>query len=295
MILRILPFVVILIIFIFGAVLYKKSFSYAGSLKFSIDVTKRSLTKYTEWFRKEFTNTQADYLFKQAGIKMPAFLYQLIRYPIFLLWLTYMGYERLSKGTNVNLLVALWILTFIATMPCQKLIGVKSPFYIVIDKVSKRIKEKSNIEIYRCLSQLKNIAISMSDKALSAEYIIREITKYTKVTKPYFQRLLGFWCEGRQKEGQEYFSNSIGTEAAKSLVSLLTKLDYIPPDKFISQIELFQNQVEEDRKTAVKVSRQAQGNFVFGLALAAGISICLNFLAVVVGIDGYDVLKQLVF
>lgn len=295
MILRIFPLVVILMIFIIGAVLYKKSFRYEAGLKFSIDVTRRSLTKYAEWFRNEFTNTNADYLLRQAGIKIPAFLYQLIRYPIFLSWLAYIGYERLSKGINVNLLVVFWILAFIATMPCQKLLGVKSPFNFVIEKISKRKKEKSNVEIYRCLSQLKNIAISISNKTLSAEYIIREINKFTKVTKPHFQRLLWFWCEGRQEEGQEYFSNSIGTEAAKSLASLLAKLDYIPPDKFISQIELFQNQVEEDRKTAVKVSREAQGNFVFGLALAAGFSICLNFLAVVVGIDGFDVLKQLLF
>lgn len=295
MILTIFPLVIILIIFIIGAVLYKKSFSYDSSLKFSIDVTKRSLTQYTEWFRKEFTNTQADYLLKQAGIRMPAFLYQLIRYSILLSWLAYLGYERLSKGMNVNLQVVLWILMFISTMPCQKLLKIKSPFYFVVEKISKRKKEKSNVEIYRCLSQLKNIAISMSSKALSAEYIIREITKYTKTTKPHFQRLLGFWCEGRQKEGQEYFSNSIGTEVAKSLVSLLTKLDYISPNMFISQIELFQNQVEEDRKTAVNISRKAQGDLVFALALAAGFSICLNFLAVVVGIDGYDVLKQLIF
>jgi hypothetical protein len=295
MVLKVFPLVGIIIIFILGAVLYKKSFSYNGGFKFSKDVTRRRITKTTEWFRKEFTNTQADYLLKQAGIKMPAFLYQLIRYTILMLWLAYMGYESLNKGINVNSLVIFWLLVFILTMPCKKLLKFKSPFYFVIEKISKRNREKSNIEIYRCLSQLKNIAISMSNKALSADYIIREITKYTKVTKPHFQRLLGFWYEGRQKEGQEYFSNAIGTEAAKSLVSVLAKLDYISPDKFISQIELYQNKVEEDRKTAVKKSREVQGDFVFMLALAAGISICLNFLAVVVGIDALTMLQKVAF
>jgi len=224
-----------------------------------------------------------------------SFLYQILRYSVLIAWLAYITYLRFYNGENVSILLVTWLIILIISRPSPKLLKFKSPFLIACELISKKNKEQSNIEIDRCLSQLKNIAISISDKALSSDYIIREITKYTKVTKPHFLRLLGFWCEGRYKEGQEYFTNAIGTEEAKSLAGLLGKLDYLPLDKFISQIELYQNQVAEQRKTTVKKSRETQGNIVFLIALLSGIIILLNFLVVVVGIDAISMLQKVSF
>ncbi len=295
-IMPILPYIVILTVFFWGATIYKKSFSYeSAGFRFSRDVTRRSLDRITKWYKKEFESAETDRVLKQAGIKLSAFSYQIIRYSLLIIWLGYITYIRLYRGTGVNIHVLLWLVIFIVSRPSLKLLNFRSPFSMLCDLVNKRKREKCDVEIFRVLSQLKNMVISMSQKALSSEYLIGEITKYTKATRPYFMRMLAFWYEGRYKEGQEYFASSIGTEAASSIAGLIGKLDYIPPEQFISQIELYQNQVEDKRKTAVKNVREHQGNVVFVVAMLSGIAILINFLAVAVGIDTLPMLQKISF
>ncbi len=292
----ILPYIVILSIFIYGAAIYKKSFSYeSAGFKFSRDVTRRSLDRITKWYKKEFESEETDRVLKQAGIKLSAFSYQLIRYSLLVLWLAYTTYIRLNRGVGVNIHIFLWIITLVVSRPSLKLLNFRSPFSMLCDLMNKRKREKCDVEIFRVLSQIKNMVISMSEKALSSQYLIGEITKYTKVTRPYFMRMLAFWYEGRYEEGQEYFQSSIGTDAAKSIAGLIGKLDYIPPEEFISQIDLYQKQVEDKRKTVVKKVREHQGNVVFVIAMLSGIAILINFLAVAVGIDTIPMLQKISF
>jgi len=294
---EILPYVVIFLIFVCGAVLYKKSFGNEVGLKYSRDAALRNVNKITQKFKKEFSNDQTDALLKQAGIKMSAFLFQFLRYSILAVLLAYITYIRFSRGVNVNLFVVLWLIIFIGSRPSENLLNFKSPFFISCGLINKKHKSKCNVEIDSCFSQLKNMAISMSqkEKALSSDYIIREITKYTKVTKPYFSRLSGFCCDGRYEEGQQYFINSIGTESSKSLAGLLVKLDFIQPSEFVSQIELYQSQMGEQRKTGMKKTREAQGNIVFLIALISGFTILINFLVIVIGIDTVSMLQKVSF
>lgn len=295
MVIQLLPYIIIFLIFFSGAVVYKKSFSIEGGYRFSKDVTRRSFYKLTKWYQKEFKSTQTEEIFKQAGIRMSAFLFQTIRYSILGAWLVYITYTRLVIGAEVKLHIILWLALLIISRPAMQLLKYKSPFWYFCEVLTKRNKEKSNIEIDRCLSLLKNMAISMSGKALSSDYIIREISKCTKIIKPHLNRLLAFYYEGRYQDGQEYFGDAIGTEPAKSFVALLGKLDYITPDKLISQIELYQNQMGEQRKTAVKKARETQGNIVFLIALISGFAILINFLVVVVGIDAFSMLQKVSF
>lgn len=294
----ILPYTAILLIFISGAVVFFKSFSVAeGNFRFSKDVTRRRFYKLSKWYQKEFKNTQTDVILKQAGIRMSAFLYNTVRYSILSAWLMYMTYARLGLGINVNLQILTWLMIMIVTRPDLKLLNFKSPFYYLTLLLTKRVKDRSDVEIDNCFSQLKNLALSMSEKgkALSSDYIIREITKYTNVIRPHLIRLSGFWADMRYDEGQNYFANAIGTEAAKSLAAILSKLDFIEPEEFISQIEVYQNRVGEQRKTAVKKVRETQGVIVFLIALISGFIILINFLVVVVGIDTFSMFEKVSF
>ncbi|PYG84323.1 hypothetical protein LY28_03637 [Ruminiclostridium sufflavum DSM 19573] len=292
MIIKILPYSIILLIFLSGAALYKKSFGTEGGYRFSKEATRRNISRIVKWYQKEFKTEE---IFKQAGIRMPAYFYQTVRYSVLALWLIYMTYARLVTGSGVNMHIALWLVFLVATRPSMKLLKYRSPFCLICEAITKKNREKCSIEIDRCLSQLKNMAISMSDKALSSDCIIREISKSAKIIKPYLNRLLAYWYEGRQRDGQEYFAQAIGTEPAKSFAALLGRLDYIPPDKLISQIELYQSQLGEKRKTAVKKAREIQGNIVFMIALVSGFAVLINFLVVVVGIDAFSMLRRVSF
>jgi hypothetical protein len=287
--LQLITVAVIILIFISGAFLYKEAFGAETNFRFTREVKGRS---FSSWCKKEFTNTETENLFRQAGLKIPAFLYQLIRYSLLAVWLAHISYLRLHDGKKVTVLLALWLVLLVVSKPARKLLKYKSPFLLVCEQINRRNKAKINTEIDRCLSQLKNIAKTMSGNALSSDYIIKELSKYTKVTKPYFLRLLGFWYEGRYKEGQEYFSNAIGTEEARELAGIFTKLDYLAHDEFISQLEMYQNQIRSKRKTSAQKANERQGNIIFLIALLSGIIILINFLVVVIGIDAISMLQK---
>jgi hypothetical protein len=287
--LQLIPVAVIILLFISGAFLYKEAFGVETNFRFTREVKGRS---FSSWCKKEFTNTETENLFRQAGLKIPVFLYQLIRYSLLAVWLAYISYLRLHDGKKVTVLLALWLVLLVVSKPARKLLRYKSPFLLVCEQINRRNKAKVNTEIDRCLSQLKNIAKTMSGNALSSDYIIKELSKYTKVTKPYFLRLLGFWYEGRYKEGQEYFSSIIGTEEAMELAGIFTKLDYLAHDEFISQLEMYQNQIRSKRKTSAQKANERQGNMIFLIALLSGIIILINFLVVVIGIDAISMLQK---
>ena len=287
--LQLIPGAVIILVFISGAFLYNEAFSVETNFRFSRDVTGR---RFSSWYKKEFTNTETENLFRQVGLKMSASLYQLIRYALLAIWLAYISFLRLHDGKKVTVLLALWLILLVVSKPIRKLLMYKSPFLLVCEQINMRNKAKMNIEIDRCLSQLKNIAKTMSGNAMSSDYIIKELSKYTKVTKPYFLRLLGFWYEGRYKEGQEYFSNAIGTEEARELAGIFTKLDYLAHDEFISQLEMYQNQIRSKRKTNAQKANERQGNIIFLIAMLSGIIILINFLVVVIGIDAISMLQK---
>lgn len=280
---------VIFLIFFSGALLFWKNVIQKSTYQSS----KARLNKYKATLVKELQNEETDMLVNYLGISS-GLLYQFLRYAILIILLGYLAYKKYIMSDDVALPAMIWIILFFLSSPRRYLFRKDSPFFILVNQLQKRKKQKLNLEIYRCLSQLKNIAIAKATTKYSADFIICELAKYTTHTKPIFNRMLGFWYEGRYDEATEYFSNAIGTKEAKALASLLSKIDYLKPTEFISQIELYQSEAKEDRKTAAQTAKENKSNLVYGLVMAAGILIIVNLIVVTIGID-YKFTKFFVF
>lgn len=271
--------VAIIAFFLSGALLFWKSVIYRSSYH-----SKDRLSKYKAAIVRGLQNGETDRLVKYLGFSS-GLLYQLIRYSILIALLAYLAYKKYLYGDDVILPVILGIVLFFISSPRRYLFNKDSPFFILISQFEKIKKQKLNREIYRCLSQMKNIAIAKSNTKYSADFLICELAKYTTYAKPIFDRMLGYWYEGRFNEATDYFEQAIGTKEAKALASLLAKLDYIKPSEFVSQIELYQNEAKEERKTAAQKSRENKSNLVYGLVMAAGILIIVNLIVITIGID----------
>lgn len=270
----------IIVFFLSGSLIFWKNVIHIPQYRSS----KARLNKYKAAIVKEFQNDETDRLVKYLGFSS-GFFYQFIRYSILIPLLGYLVYKNYFLDEDVAFPVILWISLFFISSPRRYLFKKDSPFFILVNQIQNIKKQKLNREIYRCLSQLKNIAIVKANTKLSADFIICELTKYTIHAKPIFNRMLGYWYEGRFKEATDFFEQAIGTKEAKALASLLSKLDYIKPAEFISQIELYQGEAKEERKTAVQKSRENKSNLIYGLVMAAGILIIVNLIVVTIGID----------
>lgn len=284
-----IAYLIIICIFVIGAIVYWDS----CTINYSARLSKTTILKYRSKFKKEFTNHETDKLLNETGFKISGLNYQIVRYMILISWLIILMYNKFVCAVNVRMPVLLWLLVFIATSPRKKFLGQSSPFYFLITKIQKNNRKRYNQEIFRCLSQLKNLAKLKTNISYSSDYIITELARYTIYLKPIFDRFLGYWYESRYTEACKYFNESIGTEDAVTLSNLLLKIDHLKPSEFVNQLELYQNEAKEKRKTSAQNSKESKSNIVFILALATSIVILLNFLLVSIAIDAIGYFKQI--
>ncbi len=241
-----------------------------------------------------FHNPETDELVRGLGLSS-GLIYQAIRYAVFIIGLLFMVYRKYSMGFDVTLQVLVWIALYLASSPRRTYFGWESPFHFCVIQIQKKSRHKLNLEIYRCLSQLKNLTVSKANSQYSANFVIRELAEYTVYAKPIFNRMLGFWYEGRYENAAQYFIETIGTEEAKSLAALLLKYDYLKPIEFISQLELYQSDIKERRKTSAQKAKENRSNLIYGLVIVSGICILLNFLIVSIAIEAFEYYKSFVF
>ena len=279
---------IIISLFLSGAALYWNSITPDYRR-----LPKSTFLLYRSRLKREFTNAETDKMVSEMGLKISGLTYQVFRYLIFVSWLLFLVYKKLYAGHNVSIPALLWILLFLATSPRPTMIGRPSPFGLLLEQIRKKRRIKYNQEIFRCLSQLKNLATAKADASYSSDYIISELSRYTVYTKPIFDRFLGYWYESRYEEAVKYFNDSIGTEDAKSLSNLLSKIDHLKPAEFISQLELYQNEAKERRKTTAQNTWEARSSMVFAVALITSIIILLNFLLISIAIDTVGYFKQI--
>jgi len=270
----------IFLLFISGAILFWK----CTSKNVGPQSAKIRLSRYRASLKSGFKNTEIDNLVQALGIKS-GMLYQVMRYAILITGLGYIVYTRYPFTSDVLMPFIIWLIAFVATSPRRLILNKDSPFYILVKQVKKSKNQKLNIEIYRCFSQLKNIVAAKSNVNYSADFIICELVKYSGHLKPIFNRMLGYWYEGRYKEAAGYFSETIGTKEAEALASLLLKIDYIKPAELVSQIELYQNAVKNGRKTAAQKEKENRSNLIYALVITSGIIIFVNLIVVTIVVD----------
>ena len=268
----------IFLIFISGAVLFWKSAGRSTGTRSA----KSKLDQYRAALKGG--NPETDHMVQVLGIRSGT-IYQIIRYAILTACLGTVAYTQYPFTSDALMPFTLWLIAFAVTSPRRTLFNKDSPFYILVKLMQKRKKQKLNIEIYRCFSQLKNIAVAKSDVSYSADFIICELAKYSNDLKPIFNRMLGYWYEGRYEDAAGYFKESVGTKEAEALASILLKIDYLKPAELVSQIELYQDSVKNDRRTAAQKEKENQSNLIYVLVMASGIIIFVNLIVVVIGVD----------
>lgn len=261
---------------------------------YKIRMKKNRYTRLIEYMKSNINEKELDNLFFQSGFNIKAINYQLIRYTFLIVWLCLSIIISKISGNAFpfNKLIML-LLLFLITSPTEYLFGRRTPFKYIMDMFMKSNKEKKNIEIYRAVSQLKNIALSKQDEPPSSDFILEQLRKFTKSTRPIFNRVIAFWSLGNKEEACDYLERSIETDEGYELANILRKLDDLKPSEFISQLVLLQDFIRRDRETRKIKENENKSNLVYLVVVTTGMIILINFVIIVYYIESFKQLKYL--
>lgn len=215
-------------------------------------------------------------------VNMPILSYQVIRFTVLGIWFVLVVLLKIIKGLpSFNLQLFLLVVLLVATTPKPKIGRINLPFLYISSFFNKSRREAANREIYRTISQLINLFTIKGENILGSNYILGEIIKTAKVTKPVYLRLLSMWNMNMREEAADYFAAAIGTKEARDLAGVLLKLDLISPRELKGQLTHYQNSIRAEAITAREKVNERNGNLIYILAIVSAVVVLLNFLAVV--------------
>jgi len=217
-----------------------------------------------------------------GGVNVPLSTYQALRFSFLGIWLIGIVLLKATKGLpSFGMQLFLIVIILVITTPRQKMGRIKLPFLYVNDFFKKRAKEAANMEIYRTISMLINLFTIKGEIILGSNYILEEIIKTVKVTKPVYLKMLSLWNMNRREEAADYFADAIGTKEARDLAVVFLKLDHISPGELKGQLIHYQNNIKTEKITARERVNERNGNLIYILAIVSAVVVLLNFLVVV--------------
>lgn len=267
--------------FLIKATFKKSKKSKTGNIRFK----KNRYGEVKSFIKNQFNNKEVDKVFYRTGLNITSLQYQMVRYLIFIILLVLMILSFLNTGIisikNYIMLLAL----FLISSPVLSLGGKKTPFSLLIDALQNEYKNKKDVELYRAISQLKNIAIAQKDKPLSSDFIIEQLIKFTKLTKKDFIKLLSEFRLGNEETGCREFASNVDTRLALELSNVLIKLDKINPIELKEQLTLYQENLKAERMTKKLKRNETISNIIFIPIISLALIVLLNFVIIVIFLD----------
>ena len=217
-----------------------------------------------------------------GGVNISTFNYQAIRFSALGTWFVLIILLKITRGLpSFGLQLFLAVILLVVTTPKSKMGRIKLPFLYISNFFGKVKREAANREIYRTISQLINLFTIKGENILGSNYILGEIIKFSKVTKPVYLQMLSMWNMNMREKAADYFADAIGTKEARDLATIFLKLDFISPKELKGQLVHYQNNIKTEAITARERVNERNGNLIYILAIVSAVVVLLNFLVIV--------------
>ena len=217
-----------------------------------------------------------------GGISISLLNYQIVRFLALGVWFVLIILLKVLKGMPLfGPQLFLLILLAAASTPRKKIGRINLPISYIDVFFGRVKKDAANKEIYRSLSQLINLFTIKGEGILGSNYVIEELIKNAKVTKPVYLKMLSMWNMNKRQQAADYFADTIGTKEARALSAIFLKLDNISPQELKLQLLNYQNNIKSEAITAREKINERNGNLIYILAIVSAVVVLLNFLVVV--------------
>lgn len=248
-------------------------------------------------FMASFTNhmvgDETDSLLVSSGLRLTSLTYNSVRYCFFVIWLLVITFSALTNGYIQIMQLMTCIILFFGSTPKMTILGHKSPFAYFTDALTSNYHRKKNNEVFRALSQLKNLSIATQNTHIGSDFIIIELMKYSKLTKPVFATMLKYWRENEKQTACDYFAKTIDTREGKELANVFLKLDNLSPNDMKNQILLCQTIFKEERRTAKEKHNDNRGYVLYGVVVICLLIVLLNFVTMVLYLTTLENFKNI--
>ena len=155
-----------------------------------------------------------------------------------------------------------------------KLIKTKAISRINSDRIEKEL-------LNSCLMG-KNLAIIYAGKPMSADYIIEELMRSSKLLKPVYAEILSEYRKGRDKEAFEILYSRVPVKAAKSFSMILSKIDMINPAELSEYMDSFEEMLADQRLTKGIQNAEKQSLIVNITVTLSIFALLMNFTVTVI-------------
>jgi len=231
-----------------------------------------------------------DLIFQNAGVKLSLKRYNAVRDTGLILG-SIIAIATLAAGHYSSFAKVLGygaLITF-ATYPKECIFGRRTPFKATLDLLRKSYLESKDLELMSVITQMKNLSVSNQDKPISAVFMLKELMRFTKISKPVFGKTIALLIRDGPKEASMYFADTFGTRLGENFATVILKLDELNPVEFTSQLELFQISIRELKKTRKNKRQENEANLMFVIASLQVLIITMNFIMMVIGGISYQV------
>lgn len=261
---------------------------------YNLKMRRHRYERLFSYIKKNIYKDELEGIFNNSGLKITTIQYQMIRYMSFIIWLILLNFSyQLGGGTYPVKQLFIILILFLVSSPKTYFLGKKTPFKYVLDVFITNHKHKKNIEIYRAISQLKNIALARKDTPPSSDFVLEQLNKFTNIIRPVFNKTIALWSMGEKEEACNYLEQAIDTKEATELANILRKLDDLEPFELKNQLSLLQESIKKERETRKIKNNENISNFVYLLVITTCIIIMVNFVVVVYYIETINQLKFL--
>lgn len=255
---------------------------------------KNRFNAVTDFVKEQLYKEETEAVFSQSGFNISGVQYQFIRYGIAIIWLLALMYKRYyMHGAARNGMILLLILFFVSS-PRMKINQHSTPFDYFISFFTFEHRLRKNKEIYNALLQLKNLSIAKASDDIGTIFIIEEISKYTKLTRPIFTKFLSLWYENKKAEAAEYFGKAVDTKEGRELADVFLKIDSLSPGEVRSQLLLYLDSFNEERQTQYESRNERISNLFYFIVIMTVLAIFVNIIIIVLVIDNLNLYKTLI-
>ncbi len=128
----------------------------------------------------------------------------------------------------------------------------------------------------------KNLAIIYAGKPMSADYIIEELMRSSKLLKPVYAEILSEYRKGRDDEAFEILYKRVPVNAAKSFSMILSKIDMINPVELSEYMDSFEETLADQRLTKGIQNAEKQSLIVNITVTLSIFALLMNFTVTVI-------------
>lgn len=201
--------------------------------------------------------------------------YSLIRNVIFIAVGVMLVVMVLVTGQIPYIPTAIAVILYVFTAPSK--FGLMSVF---LRTYKNSLKAKKNEEVFRIILQLKNLA-ALNVPENSTE-ILMSLAKECNALRPEFAKLLREWVNNNRTESVDEFVESVGTQHAVMLGSIIKKLEDVPIGDLYEEIRLYQDVIFEEKQTAREKKDGRNGDMFFAFVTAIFFVIMIDFVIIMV-------------